>query len=94
MGCLFLLQVIFPTQGSNLNLLHCQADSLLLSHNSESKSNLMPIQSLIVCFSLKIPVEELFLWEDSQLFDDEWIVDALGAAAPAASCPHLICDCI
>ena len=34
-GCHFLLQGIFPTQGSNpclLPLLHCQADALPLSH--------------------------------------------------------------
>ena len=34
-GYCFLLQGIFPTQGSNpclLRLLHCQADSLPLSH--------------------------------------------------------------
>ena len=31
-GCRFLLQGIFPTQGLNLGLLHWQADSLLLSH--------------------------------------------------------------
>ena len=30
-GCHFLLQGIFPTQGSNLCLLHWQADSLPLS---------------------------------------------------------------
>ena len=30
-GCHFLLQGIFPTQGLNLGLLHCQAGSLLLS---------------------------------------------------------------
>ena len=32
MGGHFLLQGIFPTQGSNLRLLRWQADSLLLSH--------------------------------------------------------------
>ena len=32
MGCHFLLQGIFPTQGSNLCLLHWQVDSLPLSH--------------------------------------------------------------
>ena len=32
MGGHFLLQVIFPTQGSNPSLLHWQADSLPLSH--------------------------------------------------------------
>ena len=31
-GCLFLFQGIFMTQGSNLHLLHWQADSLLLHH--------------------------------------------------------------
>ena len=30
-GCHFLLQGIFPNQGSNLHLLHWQVDSLLLS---------------------------------------------------------------
>ena len=37
-GCHFLLQGIFPTQGSNPHLLHDQADSLLLSHNLELAS--------------------------------------------------------
>ena len=32
MGCHFILQGIFPTQGLNSHLLHWQADSLLLSH--------------------------------------------------------------
>ena len=31
-GCYFLLQGIFPTQGSNPHLLHWQVDSLPLSH--------------------------------------------------------------
>ena len=35
-GCHFLLQVIFPNQGSNLHFLHWQADSLPLRHMSNS----------------------------------------------------------
>ena len=31
-GCHFLPQGFFPTQGSNPRFVHCQADSLLLSH--------------------------------------------------------------
>ena len=31
-GCLSLLQVIFPTQGSNLGLLHCRRILYQLSH--------------------------------------------------------------
>ena len=34
LGCHFLLQGIFPTQGSNPRLLHWQADSITLSHLS------------------------------------------------------------
>ena len=32
MSCHFLIQELFPPQGSNLRLLHWQADSLPLSH--------------------------------------------------------------
>ena len=35
-GCRFLLQGIFPTQGRNPGLLHWQADSLPLSHQGET----------------------------------------------------------
>ena len=42
MGCHFLLQGIFPTQGSNLGLLHCRKTPYCLSHQgilgSESHS--------------------------------------------------------
>ena len=31
-GCHFIFQGIFPIQGSNLHLLHCQVDSFPLSH--------------------------------------------------------------
>ena len=33
LGCHFLLQGIFPTQGLNLHLLRLQVNSLLLSHH-------------------------------------------------------------
>ena len=36
-GCHFLLQGIFPTQGLNTPLLHWQVDSLLLSHQGSRK---------------------------------------------------------
>ena len=35
--CHFLLQGIFPTQGSNLDLLHCRQDALHLSHQELQK---------------------------------------------------------
>ena len=47
LGCHFLLQGIFPTQGSNLCFLHWQADSLPLSHKGspviKAKWNLFPV---------------------------------------------------
>ena len=46
-GCHFLLQGIFPTPGSNLCLLHWQADSLPLSHQGSFQSQ---------CFWVKIKV--------------------------------------
>ena len=36
-GCYFLLQGIFPTQGSNPSLLHCMQTLYLLNHQSEVK---------------------------------------------------------
>ena len=36
-GCHFLLQGIFPTQGSNLRLLHWQVDSSSLSHQESPR---------------------------------------------------------
>ena len=36
-GCHFLLQEIFPTQGSNLGLLHCRQTLYHLSHQGSSK---------------------------------------------------------
>ena len=38
-GCPFLLQGIFLTQGSNLCLLHWQVDSLLLSHQGSMRDS-------------------------------------------------------
>ena len=37
MGCYFLLQGIFPTQGSNLGLLHCRQILYHLSHQGSPK---------------------------------------------------------
>ena len=49
-GLLFLLQGLFPTQGSNshlLRILHWKADSLLLSHWGSQKSTLLCCNSQI-----------------------------------------------
>ena len=50
MGCHFLLQQIFPTQGSNSHLLYWQVDSLALSHQGTLKTysatNQMPMRLL------------------------------------------------
>ena len=49
MGCHFLLQRIFPTQGSNLGLLHCRQTLYHLRHQG----------SLILCEYLLIPAINL-----------------------------------
>ena len=69
-GCHFLLQGIFPTQGLNPHLLHCQADSLPLSHlgsptHFHSWSNLMWQETILIthqchCYQKKNPQKSLF----------------------------------
>ena len=46
MGCHFLLQRIFPTQGWNPRLLHWQVDSLPLSHQGNPQKELLCNKSL------------------------------------------------
>ena len=75
LGCHFLLQGIFPTQGSNppfLHLLLWQADSLLLRH----------LGSLCVFIHLSKPTETLR--------HREWaLMSAAAAAKSHQSCPNL-----
>ena len=57
-GCHFLLQGIFPTQGLNLCLLHWQVDSLPLSHlcfTHDSEYMSVLFFSLSVCPTLSFP---------------------------------------
>ena len=51
----FLLQVIFPSQRSNLRLLHWQVDSLPLSHLENNIS--MYAESLQLCLTLYDPMD-------------------------------------
>ena len=50
-GCHFLLQWIFPTQGSNPRLLHWQADSLALSHEGSQVLVTPPIVTVALSCS-------------------------------------------
>ena len=45
-GCYFLLQRIFPTQGSNPHLLHWQADFLQLNHQGSLTEQSCPLPKL------------------------------------------------
>ena len=47
MGCYFLLQAIFPTQGSSTSFLHWQGGSLPLSHLGSPFLGLSPNKSLL-----------------------------------------------
>ena len=52
-GCCFLLQGIFSTQGSNPSLLHWQADSLLMSHQGSPIDSWVKDSTccILICFS-------------------------------------------
>ena len=57
MGCYFLLQGIFMTQGSNLHLLHWQADSLPPSHQGSPTNSYIHVyisHHLIFFFKLTV----------------------------------------
>ena len=57
-GCHFVLQEIFPTQGSNAGLLHWQVDSLLLSHLGSPKLlTTIAAKSLQSCSTLRDPID-------------------------------------
>ena len=51
-GCHFLFQGIFLTQGSNPHLLHCQVDSFLLSHQGSPLIYLFSSVQLLSCVQL------------------------------------------
>ena len=54
-GCYFLLQGIFPAQGSNLHLLHWQADSSLLSHQGSPQEKIRVTNGFYLMQHLKNP---------------------------------------
>ena len=56
-GCHFLLQGIFPTQGSNLCPLYLQADSLPLSHQGRQGWTAAAAKSLQLCLTLCDPID-------------------------------------
>ena len=67
-GCHAFLQRIFPTQGSNLRLLHWGVDSLLLSHLG-SQEDCFPFrisniswQSLLACNVSAENLVDTFMW--------------------------------
>ena len=58
--CHFLLQVIFPNQGSNLHLLHWQAGSLPLSHQGSPGNNLNSVLNPATFLFFLIGVQLLY----------------------------------
>ena len=63
-GCHFLLQGIFPTQGSNPGLLHCRGILYHLSHQ-----DLDSILHAVLCFAQSLSLVQLFetLWTGSSI---------------------------
>ena len=93
MGCHFLLQEIFATQGSNVSLLHWQADSLPLSHRGclyevylELNSS---VRALVMCFSLFTNSVELNKTCPEKLLatsktEARWLTASTGTPYPTA----------
>ena len=73
MGCHFLLQRTFPTQGSNLHLLHWQVDSSPVSHQEvpgdggwDSGNQYRDVLSYTVGYRSKVPKTFFQVVEPSQ----------------------------
>ena len=66
-SCHFLLQGIFPTQGSNPQLLHLQVDSLLLEPPGKSIQTLLSITLVHFFFFKTVGVHSIILVLDAQL---------------------------
>ena len=66
-GCHFLLQGIFLMQGSNLHLLHWQADSLPLSHLGSPKRAICPTQN---SGFFEVPILTFHIWQRWTLTTD------------------------
>ena len=98
MGCHFLLQGIFSTQGSNPCLLHCQADFLPLSHREVhidiymGFSVVLAIQSCLTpcdpmdCSPPGSPVHGVF-----QARTLEWVAISFSRGFPVAT---YMCVCV
>ena len=84
MGCHFIIQEIFLTQGSNLCLLHWQADSLLLSHQFSSVTQSCPtLHDLMDRRTPGLPVHhQLLEFTQTHL---HWVSDAIQPSHPLLS---------
>ena len=62
MGCHFLLQGIFPTQGLNSGLLHCRQMLYRLSHQGGSQINFFFLKEALWKCERKAGQEEGTMW--------------------------------
>ena len=65
MGCYSLLQGIFPSQGMNLDLLHCRQILYHLSHQGNPCTflNLLLLLALFLTFlALHLLIKSFYLW--------------------------------
>ena len=82
MGCNFLLQGIFLTQGWNLRLQHWQVDSLPLSHQ---RSLIVSFSSLLIVVMVDLKEQFLltsffsFAWTTLLCFFADWNLDILNS---------------
>ena len=79
-GSLFLLQGIFPTQGSNPGILHCRQILYQLSHRRSPESKTCLFYFWIVASGLLPPIHLEFrlFWSSGSWGDLEEVVDSQG----------------
>ena len=83
-GCYFLLQGIFPTQGSNPPLLHWQVDSLLLNHQESPSASFRTNQSPIIDASCLKESHQHVTASWRRYLESEW--NTVGRVRPLLSC--------
>ena len=91
-GCHFLLQGIFPTQGSNLGLLHCRRILYHLSHQGSPPKKLKEYRSEVIFHFALLMVAKVFFNPESWASAKEACVQV--GTKPERSLSTHSCSCL
>ena len=107
MGCHFLLQGIFPTQGWNPGLLHCRQILYQLSHNGaliwgycllfvgSFKTPLLQTQTALFTQAFPFPhsSNRVILWVGQKVLNYDWIRFSVYIMLLVRACPQSLQSC-